>query len=352
MRLKYAGIALYFIIITFIVSSSNKSYDNITQMNAEHSQNTYKESVLAEFFSSYENIATIDNDDNYFFDVIDYNELNGETYYYYLVVESFLKEISDLSKDNRTGFNLNLFLEENTDIWEQASNFIEFIIEKNVTINAWEFGRTEVHTSFLSTVEVPVSVSFSYFNSENEISYEKIVYVFIVDKHFDDDMIYWIITDIKRIPSYAVSVLTEADFIIDYDGYSITPYTSFEKLTEQLGWGDEDDYLDNNYGYANTVNGMQIFSLCYPNYKTPKIRVIYHESIMKDSKYISAVEIHDESARGLKKGDSAQKVINLYGLPDEKIYKESLCNHRYYLDGMYLEISLIDNETNVFLHYS
>ena len=142
--------------------------------------------------------------------------------------------------------------------------------------------------------------------------------------------------------------LSEADFIVEYSDFKITSETTLDELIEAFGHGNEEEYEINNYGYINTIENMQIFGLYYPDYENTAIRVIYHRNLSDDSAYIAAIEIYDGSARGLMVGDKQQKVIELYGTPDKKIIDGVLCKYLYFLDEKYLEIAMIDNETEVF----
>ena len=142
--------------------------------------------------------------------------------------------------------------------------------------------------------------------------------------------------------------LSEADFIVDYCDFRITSETTLDELIEALGHGNEDEYETNNYGYINTIENMQIFGLYYPDYENTAIRVIYHRNLSDDSAYIAAIEIYDGSVRGLTAGDKQQKVMELYGTPDRKNIDGTLCKYLYFMGKKYLEIAMIDNETEVF----
>jgi hypothetical protein len=142
--------------------------------------------------------------------------------------------------------------------------------------------------------------------------------------------------------------ITEEEFIVEYNGFRITPNTTLNELVEALSYGNEEEHESNNNGYINTIDYMQIFGLRYPDYNNTVIRVIYHKNLIDGSDYISAIQLYDGCKRGLKVGDSRQKVIDVYGRPDEKIASGSLVNYISYLDGKYLEISMKENETKVF----
>jgi len=142
--------------------------------------------------------------------------------------------------------------------------------------------------------------------------------------------------------------LSENDFIVTYDGFTITPITTLSELIESLGFGNVNDYEINNFGYVSTVDRMQVRVLYYPDYSTPKICVVYHVSLDEDYSYISAIQIYNESYRGLRVGDSMQKVIELYGQPDKKEYTGSLHIYIYNWGDLYLEIAILPNDNKVF----
>lgn len=129
--------------------------------------------------------------------------------------------------------------------------------------------------------------------------------------------------------------ITEEDFIVEYDNFKITPETTFEELVGALGYGSMDNYEREHYN----IPDLKVFSLYYPEF-----RVVCKRNPEDNSAYISFIDLY-KSERGLKRHNwnTDQEVTDFYGQPDEKTISGILCNYRYNLDEMCLEISVIED---------
>lgn len=130
--------------------------------------------------------------------------------------------------------------------------------------------------------------------------------------------------------------LIKEDFEAEYKGYIINAQTSEKDIKEALGV--PDDFEINNNGYISTQYPNQIWQLNYPNFTDESdIRVIFYTNIDTEVTAIKKVHLQKvPTSRGVMSGDSAEKVYEAYGLPnEEKIYNN--------IDGL-LEVNYIKDD--------
>ena len=117
--------------------------------------------------------------------------------------------------------------------------------------------------------------------------------------------------------------LTEEDFIIAYDDIVIDGDTLHTEMFEALGCPEDFDAY--NGGYISSGNGYRRWNLCYPSYEDSEIRMIYLTDDSLDvanpeyqgESYLIGISLEKiETERGLKVGDTLEKMISLYGEPD------------------------------------
>jgi hypothetical protein len=102
------------------------------------------------------------------------------------------------------------------------------------------------------------------------------------------------------------------DLNITYNGILINDGIPFSRITDKLGFGI--GYQENNYGLISQNNGVRRFALNYSSGEGIDIRLVFVES--KDTIFAFADLIKIPTSRGIKVGDSIDKLYEMYGESD------------------------------------
>ena len=141
--------------------------------------------------------------------------------------------------------------------------------------------------------------------------------------------------------------LTEEDFTVEYRGMTINKNTKLDDVLTMFGHGDEDDHYDNRDGYISSSPTARRFQLKYPNYDDCEIRLVCIEN---HTRFIEFISLYVPTKRGLRVGDSKNRLMELYGEPDDKRLSDNqlICWYEYFYEDQALSFGLSDNETTVF----
>lgn len=129
--------------------------------------------------------------------------------------------------------------------------------------------------------------------------------------------------------------LEDTDFEIKYKSFSIKENTNVFDIIDKLGLPEDYDASNNGFISGNAL--YRRWNLCYPDYTTPEIRVIvlskveYEGEETKDGEsYIVGAYLElIETNKGLKVGDTLEKVLEVYGRPES--FQKDIDN----VDGLY-----------------
>jgi hypothetical protein len=127
----------------------------------------------------------------------------------------------------------------------------------------------------------------------------------------------------EEASQYEIMQLTDADFEISYDGFTIRRNTTPADFQNNLGL--PENHSQNNYGNISTGNGFRRWQLSYPEHgENWNARIIflsvqeidangneYHGDTYMVGISLNGIETH----RGLGVGDSLDRIFQLYGQP-------------------------------------
>jgi hypothetical protein len=116
--------------------------------------------------------------------------------------------------------------------------------------------------------------------------------------------------------------LYDSDFEVLYNGFTIRHDTTPDCFQNSLGY--PEDFYWNNRGNISNGNGYRRWQLSYPDYLDTDIRIIFMSVQELDDDgnefhgdtYMVGISImNTETQRGLRRGDSIDRVFDLYGQP-------------------------------------
>lgn len=153
------------------------------------------------------------------------------------------------------------------------------------------------------------------------------------------------VNDVTEIAEkYEKKELTDLDFRVEYEGFTITKDSTEEELISHLGYPEnfESKAEGGNGGLISSGNGYMRWNLIYPKQESdieigqPQFRVVLLSKtgvddkgvlMLKDS-YIASVWFSNiKTARGIKTKDTLEKVLEEYGRPD--VIREYSANSEY-----------------------
>lgn len=103
--------------------------------------------------------------------------------------------------------------------------------------------------------------------------------------------------------------LDSDDLNITYKGALINDSISFKEITDKLGFGI--GYEENNFGLISQNNGVRRFALNYSDGEEIDVRLVFVES--KETIFAFGDLVKIPTSRGIKVGDSIDKLYELYG---------------------------------------
>lgn len=143
---------------------------------------------------------------------------------------------------------------------------------------------------------------------------------------------------------YEKKELTDSDFQVEYEGFTINKDTTEEQIIAHLGYPEkfEPKTDGGDGGYISSGNGFMRWNLIYPIQELsneigqPELRIILLSKIdiedtevffLKDS-YIASVWFDNiETMRGIETKDTLEEVLEAYGRPDD--IQEYSANNEY-----------------------
>lgn len=159
----------------------------------------------------------------------------------------------------------------------------------------------------------------------------------------------------------SVAELGPNDFLLTYRSVGITADTDYGELLETLGA--PEGFESNNRGLISGNSQYRRWSLSYPSYDQPDIRLLFFSKrefvdgeAVDGETYLAGVDLAAvETPRGLKAGDSLEKAIQLYGEPNFTESSQGQKLLTYSWSGLQLELAI--DETNdriasVFVDYN
>jgi len=127
---------------------------------------------------------------------------------------------------------------------------------------------------------------------------------------------------IERASQYDLKPLSDSDFEVSYNDFTIRYNTTPDSFQDNLGY--PEDFLCNNRGNISTGNGYGRWELSYPDFTNPDVRIIllsvqeidengneYHGDTYMVGIDMMTIETH----RSLRAGDTIDRVFDLYGQP-------------------------------------
>ncbi|WP_019636549.1 hypothetical protein [Paenibacillus fonticola] len=138
--------------------------------------------------------------------------------------------------------------------------------------------------------------------------------------------------------------LGEEDFRFEYNSAEITENTEAEEIESKLGFGA--DFDANNNGYISSGGGAIRWQAAYPNSDDVECRMVFLTTA-SDTTYLVFAQLNNVSTnRGVKAGDSYEKLFEMYGEPQSKLTPyEGYETYRYTLNEKYIDF-VIDNDAN------
>ena len=204
-------------------------------------------------------------------------------------------------------------------------------------------------------VRLPVMLSFAQVSASGINMNGQDVFAFI-EKNVKDFDIFSVgvnctsepavITDVvmEMAEKYEKKELTDSDFQVEYEGFTINKDTTEEQIIAHLGYPEkfEPKTDGGDGGYISSGNGFMRWNLIYPIQELsneigqPELRIILLSKIdiedtevffLKDS-YIASVWFDNiETMRGIETKDTLEEVLEAYGRPDD--IQEYRANNEY-----------------------
>ncbi|WP_152663452.1 FG-GAP repeat protein [Paenibacillus wulumuqiensis] len=159
---------------------------------------------------------------------------------------------------------------------------------------------------------------------------------------------------IQKIPTEQVKnlpKLQQNDFDITYKQEAIHKETNIQTIIAHLGYGE--GYEDNNNGYISSEDDYRRWNLSYPDYQQPRIRLIVRTNMNTEKEQLAAVSIESpdiRTKRGLKLGDSVDRLYELYGKPTNYNNARQVYSWRQ----LYMSVGLDEQRekvSNIFIDY-
>jgi len=160
------------------------------------------------------------------------------------------------------------------------------------------------------------------------------------------------ISKISSSEKHQIKKIQQKDFDITYKQEVIHKDTDIQTIIKRLGYGE--GYEDNNKGFINSKGDYRRWNLSYPDYHQPQIRFIIQTNMNTEKESLAAVSIESpdiQTKRGLKVGDSIDRLYELYGQPTS--YDNT--NQIYSWGQLYMSVSLDEQRkkvNNIFVDYA
>ncbi|MFC5471601.1 hypothetical protein ACFPPD_23275 [Cohnella suwonensis] len=109
------------------------------------------------------------------------------------------------------------------------------------------------------------------------------------------------------------SNLEPEDFDIYYNEVKINDQVNVLRIKSLLGFGE--DFEDNNNGYISGFGDIRRLNAVYPNHESPELRLVFLTN--DNESYLVFAELDTlNTNRGVKAGDTYDKLIEKYGNPN------------------------------------
>ncbi|MCY6485770.1 hypothetical protein OW763_15715 [Clostridium aestuarii] len=136
----------------------------------------------------------------------------------------------------------------------------------------------------------------------------------------------------KEKDDLEIKPLEKSDFSVDYEGVVLNLGSNIKELVDKLGNGTANE--KNNFGFIgwDEENKNKFFQRSYPEKKS-KLHIINKVNVIEGISNIEQINFGEVgTVRGIKNGDTYDKLIGIYGKPSEEVKGENdshICIYKY-----------------------